>query len=560
MTEPVPTRAALPGPSGPDRPGAWLLDILRPRVADADRSIHADYSGRDGHAYAVSAVRGELASLRAAMPGSRNATAYRVACRLIELCLADWAHLDVTEVQDAYFVAAAAASGNGGAAEAFPYGEAWSCWLHAERKARTPAVLPVADFLGTTTDWAAPPSDFDHAGYGPALGSSSPFVDPGVNGHGGHALSNGAVSSVAVAVAMDPFETAVRTEMARIVVRETARARLSDAEFLRSWREPVSLGDLAAELATPEESPPWRVAGLLPAGGNAVVVAARKAGKTTMMGCLIRALVDGVAFLGRYPVTPLEGSVALFNYENTPRTQRDWLRGLGIAAASRVHVLHLRGSALSLAVPQVRAFVVDWLASRNVSVWIPDPYARVGQGVVDNENDNGQANRLTGLLDEIKAEAGVSEIVMPAHASSKTDVESGAETVRGAGRLEDWADALWYLSVVDQVRFLRATGRNVDLAETQLYFDVDSRSMSIGEPGRGRREVGLERDAARIMAALRDWTEASPATQNDLQTRCDLGSSRRVMAAVQWLIEQSMVWIEIGPNRTKYHHLGSKPN
>ena len=207
----------------------------------------------------------------------------------------------------------------------------------------------------------------------------------------------------------------------------------------------------------------------------------------------------------------------------------------------------------------MRAFVVGWLRERGVEVWIPDPYARAGQGVILNENDNGQANAFTGLLDEIKAEAGVAEIVMPAHASNKGEVEAGQETTRGAGRLEDWADALWYLTAVEGQRFLRATGRDVEIAETQLHFDGATRLLSVGQAGRGRREVALERDAAAVSGVLRDWSEGEPPTQNDLQSRADLGSARRVVAAVRWLTDRNLAWIEAGPRGAKYHHHGPKP-
>jgi hypothetical protein len=365
-------------------------------------------------------------------------------------------------------------------------------------------------------------------------------------------------SAVLSQIIADQYESEVIKKLRDLRVYEDAKGRLDASKFLKGWREPTTFGHLGDELALPVEELVWRVAGLLPASGNAVVVAPRKAGKTTLIGSLIRSLVDGIMFLGRYPVEPV-GSVALFNYENTARQQRQWLRELEIANPDRVHILHLRGTALSLAVPQVRRYVTRWLLEREVQVWIPDPYARAGQGVILNENDNGQANQFTGLLDEIKAESSVAEIVMPAHSSNKGDVESGSETTRGAGRLEDWADAIWYLTSVEDQRFLRATGRDVELNETQIHFDIASRGLTIGAAGRGRREVAIDRDAARISEVLRNWTGDAPATQRQLEEACDF-ANRRVAAAVRRLCEQSLAWTEEGPNRAKYHHHGPKPN
>lgn len=56
-------------------------------------------------AYAASAVEGLLAELRAAPNGTRNDTAYRTACRLIELVNAPWSGLDVNGVLDVWWEA-----------------------------------------------------------------------------------------------------------------------------------------------------------------------------------------------------------------------------------------------------------------------------------------------------------------------------------------------------------------------------------------------------------------------------------------------------------------------
>lgn len=531
---------------------AWCIERQRPRPY-VRPEILPDAVFREGHSYALSAVQGELSMMATAMPGTRNDVAFKVGCRLYELTLAEWAGLDFDMIEAAFLDACERANVDG----KFLYGEAWSVWLKAQRKVKEPAILPPATFHGTPMPgWAvppgAPPSDFDQAGESPA----NPFTSPGqpqVSINVAAPLINGPTD-----LELYAWEREVGQAERRIQVNEEAARRVDERKFLRSWREPISHPDLAVELALPEEDMAWRIAGLLPTDGNAVVVAPRKTGKTTLVGDLVRSLVDGQPFLGN-AVTALSGGVALFNYENTARQQRAWLRSLGIEHPERVHTLHLRGNALSLAIPRVRAWVVAWLKSHEVEVCIPDPYLRAAQGVVLNENDNGQANVFTGLLDEIKAEAGVREIVMPSHASNKGEVESGSETMRGAGRIEDWADALWYLTSVDGQRFIRATGRDVELAETQLHFDDRTRRLGISRPGHGRREVALEGDVAVVSKVLREWVGASPPGQREVETACDWPHGHRVGNAVRWLVERDLCWIEFGPNRTKYHHWGPKP-
>lgn len=176
----------------------WLIELLRPAPVESMRSIYADYTGRDGHAYALTAVRGELQKMSAAVPGTRNDTAFAVACRLVELARADWAQLDYGELQEAFMAACAQASRVDGD---FPESEAWRCWFHAEQKAVEPAMLPVADHLGTRVDWVDR-IPFADAGQGPSDTGEVP----------------------------DGFEIAVAAEIGRLQVRREAERRLRAAD------------------------------------------------------------------------------------------------------------------------------------------------------------------------------------------------------------------------------------------------------------------------------------------------------------------------------------------
>ena len=55
----------------------------------------------------------------------------------------------------------------------------------------------------------------------------------------------------------------------------------------------------------------YRIEGIAPTNGRALLVAQYKAGKTTLVGNLIRALADGEPFLGHFDVTrPAQGNRA----------------------------------------------------------------------------------------------------------------------------------------------------------------------------------------------------------------------------------------------------------
>ena len=90
-------------------------------------------------------------------------------------------------------------------------------------------------------------------------------------------------------------------------------------------------------LAQPDPPVTYRIERLWPADGRVLLAAQYKAGKTTLIGNLLRTLVDGDPFLGRYPVVRPAG-VYLIDDELHPNTLRRWLREQQIANPQRITV------------------------------------------------------------------------------------------------------------------------------------------------------------------------------------------------------------------------------
>jgi hypothetical protein len=236
---------------------AWLLEMIRPKVSEMAAPAVGDapvwpggfstpeHDRGRGSEYAMAAVGALLRELGAAVPGTRNDTAYRVARRLAELVNSPWAGLDGAMVAAWYMAAAAQADVDGG----FTQAEAEDVLNKAIRAQGGRGVaLPEADFYGTV--WTPPtpvfppgtfpngkvdpsgssgagheggqppghgaPSDFDQAGQGPA---ASPFVAPGsgtssdvagqlINGYGEQPQRP------------DPWEDAVTREVSRLLERK----------------------------------------------------------------------------------------------------------------------------------------------------------------------------------------------------------------------------------------------------------------------------------------------------------------------------------------------------
>lgn len=540
----------------------WLLDLIRPLPVRApsasvvvggsasgvssagafepDATAPPSTNGADpgrGRRYAVKAINDELDKLRLELPGHRGGTAVRAAYALIELINSPWADLGALagQVRDAYDEAARAAMAAGGD---FDEREADSCWKSAARKvgSRGRPEPPEIDYGGgelALVPWSQVPGPFD------VLADAAKIMSGDVG--------NPTVADPTPADA--GFERDVRIEAHRQRVRVAAREIVDAEQHAAGWHTPDSFGPLCDELMLPEPMVSWRIRSLLGLGHNALVVAKRKTGKTTLINELVRSLADGEKFLGRFEVIPADGAIAIFNYEVEPSQYRRWLREVGIVNSDKIHVLHLRGQSLPLSHPRVRAWTAAWLREREVKIWIPDPYSRAYVGSVNNGNDEAEVGRFLDLLDQVKTEAGVSELIMPTH-SGKGRVEAGEESAIGSQRLEGWPDSMWYLTRDETSghRFLRAEGRDVDIVEEQLHHDAETRRLTMG--GWDRKEARRLRE----LDALHLLVIGQPgASLNELAEglRWDKGHVRRVVDSA---VASRRIYVENGPNRTQKHY------
>lgn len=277
-------------------------------------------------------------------------------------------------------------------------------------------------------------------------------------------------------------------------VREEAHRR-------RRQRDAV-VPELAAEtlrdaLERPRKPLTFTVAELHPQGGNTLFIAQRKAGKTTVSMNLVRCLADRTPFLGEFDVQPVEGRIAYLNYELNDDQCLQWLEDMNIRHRRRVTVLNLRGRPGCLWLEVNRPKVVGWLRQMNVSTMVVDPAGRAWRGVVDDENSNSQVREFTSILDEIKLEAGVQDLVL-VHHIGKAHQDEGNERGRGASVLEDWPDAIWTLTKDDSgLRSFSADGRIPNELEAHdLIYDRKTRALTVMGTRRDRRSQEKELSTA----------------------------------------------------------------
>ncbi len=274
------------------------------------------------------------------------------------------------------------------------------------------------------------------------------------------------------------FNRDVAREVRRIRVREAAARRVAAED------EPpggFDLGTLAEVLERPAE-PAARVAGLIPWEAGTLVAAQRKTGKTTLSLNLARCLLTGEDFLGRFTVRPLVGAVGLLNFEMAALTAARWAKEHGVPG-DRLVLVNLRGRRNPLRHPEDRERLARQLREREVESLLVDPFGRAYTG--QSQNDSGEVGAWLVDLDLFaRAEVGARDLILSAHAGWN------GERTRGASALEDWADSIITLTrdpqVEDSPRYLRAVGRDVEVAEDRLDFHAPTRRLRL--TGEGSRK------------------------------------------------------------------------
>ena len=247
---------------------------------------------------------------------------------------------------------------------------------------------------------------------------------------------------------------------------------------------PFDAGLLVDVLARPAE-PKHRVEDLIPADAGTLVVAQRKTGKTTLTSNLARSLILGGDFLGRFPVTPVTGRVAILNYEVSAAQLARWTDECGVPS-DRLLLVNLRGRRNPLGNAEDRKRLADVLREYEVESLIVDPFGRAYSG--QSQNDSGEVGAWLATLDRwARGDCGVRDVVLTAHAGWD------GERTRGASALEDWADSI--ITLVrdkddDQVRYLRAEGRDVLVDEDRLDFDPFTRALTLA--GAGSRKTAAK--------------------------------------------------------------------
>ncbi|MGV0045526.1 AAA family ATPase [Mycobacterium colombiense] len=292
---------------------------------------------------------------------------------------------------------------------------------------------------------------------------------------------------------------------------ESARiVRMWDAEDRRHANEQARASEAAKLVAAVEipgrvnlstYTPPdtaWLIDGLLPMEGSLGLFAERKAGKTTTVVEMVRSMLNGDEFLGRFAThLPAEARVALLDTEMTPAMLHHEYKKVGMPAddLDRIDLHPLRGRSrlLDLRDEATRARWQELIAPGAVIV-VDCLYTVLAAAQVDESSA-----QVSDIIDGIKAlavQCGAAGLVIVHHLGK--DPTKGA---RGHSSIEGGVDTLATIwldgpPAADTPRLFSATGRlDVDVPAALLRRGDDYRlTLSASTPKADRARAADRTD------------------------------------------------------------------
>jgi AAA domain len=278
----------------------------------------------------------------------------------------------------------------------------------------------------------------------------------------------------AAAMAAIRFSERVAQKVDELRVREEAQRRVDAERRAQTALPPFDAGTLE-ELQARPPGPPDRVEQLIPPDASTLEIGIRKAGKTTFKLNLAHALLTGEDFLGRFGVRKLAGNLTMLNFEVSGPRITSWAEERGIPG-SRLFIVNLRGRRNPFTNPDDLEDLARLLREHDTEAIAVDPFGRAYTG--KSQNDAGEVGAWLADLDRwARGDVGATDVFLSAHAGWD------GERTRGSSALEDWADSIITLvKDTEGVRYMHAIGRDVDIEEDRLDYDITPADSPLPAP------------------------------------------------------------------------------
>ncbi|OBJ19887.1 AAA family ATPase [Mycobacterium sp. 1245801.1] len=356
--------------------------------------------------------------------------------------------------------------------------------------------------------------------------------------------------------AQDYFNNAIRQRALQLRIDDAAREFYNDWQASQLGQSMPDIINLRDFLAVPDEDAQYRITDLWPTGGNVLLAAQYKAGKTSMIANLLRALADGTPFLGKFATAPPK-RITLFDDELDERMLRRWLREQGIINEAFIDIASMKGRLATFNILNARTRAQWAERIRGSELVILDCLRPCLDAIgLDEHRD---AGRFLVAWDSLKKEAGVSESIVVHH------MGHGQERSRGDSRLLDWPDVNWKIVKEAQAedadqedtadggrRFFSAHGRDVSVPEGQLVWEPEGRTLTYRDGGRKAAKVNDAID--HIRAVMRQLTGSRSLNKGDLVARLqsDHGVGKHSAGkAVDQAIKDGVLFVSVGDNNAK---------
>lgn len=343
----------------------------------------------------------------------------------------------------------------------------------------------------------------------------------------------------------------VEQEVHRLKIRELARQQFAQAVAGQASLPPlIRLNDFLAE---PDQEQEYLIDQVWPKGGRIVFSAQYKSGKSTARDNAVRCLVDGEPFLGKFNIAPFtDGTIVVIDDELHPDMMRRWMRDQGITNTDRVIVIPMRGHAqtFDITLPEVRTRWATTFRENRAAVVLLDCLRPILDALGLSEDKD--AGKFLVAFDEMLQEAGVQEAMVVHH------MGHGAERSRGDSRILDWPDATWTLVREDpedpsSPRYFKAFGRDVDVRESLLSYDEESRRLTVA--GGSRKDAAADQAWPEVKA----YIQANPdCSANAIEK--ELGKNNVGQKAVRQAIRNAansgeLTILVTGPGLANLHSL-----
>ena len=252
----------------------------------------------------------------------------------------------------------------------------------------------------------------------------------------------------------------------RRIVASIARAEAAKSEDAKEAGEAPALTVETSEefLAGADEPVPWLVEGLVAKGAATLLAAAPKAGKTTLVAAMLRAMLNGEPFLG---LKTTAAKVLYLTEERRDTLRKRW-QAVGLEPHPHLRVMRRQKNMAPL--PKVMDFIVGEVEAGRVDLVVVDTIGAWWGVLKENE-----AGIVSVAVRELLRPAEAGAAVLLVHHRRKMGAEEPGEGVRGSSALAGAVDIVLELvrsrkaGAPPTVRELYGVGRYDEVPESLVY-------------------------------------------------------------------------------------------